>query len=373
MSDSKGRSVITATGCYIPETIIPNSYFLHHQFLEKDGAPIKKDNPETIATFKKITGIETRRYANPNQRASDLGLAAANAALQSSGLDKEMLDYIIVAHNFGDITANGQHSDLVPTLASRVKYLLQIENPDCIAYDLPFGCPGWLQALIQADYYIRSGDARHCLVIGTETLSRVTDAHDRDTMLYGDGSGAVILSAGTDEYSGLISHKTCTFTRYEAMLLHMGPSFNTAIENNHLFLKMNGRKLYEFALTQVPAVVKAAIDKAGLHISDIHKVLIHQANEKMDEAILERLLGLYGVTDSNPDLMPMTISRLGNSSVATIPTLLDLICKGQMPGHHIEEGDIVVFASVGAGMNINAAVYRFPPAKPIQTRTEPPV
>lgn len=367
MSNFKGRSVITATGSYIPQTIIPNSYFLQHQFLEKNGAPIQKSNAETIATFKKITGIETRRYAAPHERASDLGVAAASAALHSSGMDKEKLDYIIVAHNFGDIAANGQHSELVPTLASRVKYLLQIENPDCIAYDLPFGCPGWLQALIQADYYVRSGDARHCLVIGTETLSRVTDAHDRDSMLYGDGGGAVILSAGNYEHNGLITHKTRTFTRNEAMLLQMGTSFNTAPGNSSLFLKMNGRKLYEFALTQVPGVVKAAIDKAGLHISDVHKVLIHQANEKMDEAILERLFGLYGITSINPEVMPMTISWLGNSSVATIPTLLDLICKGQMPGHTIEEGQVIVFASVGAGMNINAAVYRFQSLKQAST------
>ncbi|MCH5718579.1 3-oxoacyl-ACP synthase III family protein [Niabella hibiscisoli] len=287
-----------------------------------------------------------------------MGAAAAVDVLQSSGADKETLDYIIVAHNFGDISMNGQHSELVPSIASRIKYLLQINNPDCIAYDLPFGCPGWLQALIQADYYIRSGDARHCMVIGTETLSRVIDAHDRDSMLYGDGSGAVIISAGSHNNKGLLAHKTRTFASNEAMFLNMGPSFDPQ-SCNGLFLKMNGRKLYEFALTQVPAVIKMVLDKAGMHISDIQKVLIHQANEKMDEAILDRLFQLYGYNSADSELMPMTISWLGNSSVATIPTLLDLIRKGKMPAHHIEDGMTVVFASVGAGMNINAAVYRF--------------
>ncbi|HPI80209.1 MAG TPA: 3-oxoacyl-[acyl-carrier-protein] synthase III C-terminal domain-containing protein, partial [Cyclobacteriaceae bacterium] len=118
-------------------------------------------------------------------------------------------------------------------------------------------------------------------------------------------------------------------------------------------------KVYEFALNHVPLVVKSVLDKAGVHIREIKKVLIHQANEKMDNAILERLFKLYGIDTVPEGIMPMTIGWLGNSSVATVPTLLDLVLKVKMEGHHIQAGDNIVMASVGAGMNINALLYRF--------------
>ena len=121
---------------------------------------------------------------------------------------------------------------------------------------------------------------------------------------------------------------------------------------------MNGRKVFEFALKQVPLVIKEALDKANVAITEIKKILIHQANEKMDQAIADRLFALYGISPVCSTVIPMTIEFLGNSSVATVPTLLDLILKGQLEGHQIAIGDKIVMASVGAGMNINAIVYQ---------------
>ncbi|HRN57216.1 MAG TPA: ketoacyl-ACP synthase III [Agriterribacter sp.] len=352
-------AVFTATGSFIPGVRIPNDTFLTSRFFNTDGTPVEKEPQKIIAKFEEITGITERRYGVPHQKASDMGVLSATAALSSSGMNREALNYIIVAHNFGDVAYGSNRTDMVPTLASRIKHRLQIRNPDCVAYDLPFGCPGWLEGIIQANYFIRSGDAKHCLVVGTEMLSRVIDPHDRDSMLYSDGSGAVIISAsGSGE--GILSHKTQTHALDHAMLLKMGPSYHPASENDeNIFLKMKGRKLYEFALTQVPLVIKAALDKARLHIRDINKVLIHQANEKMDVAILERLFKLYNETCIPDTLMPMTISKLGNNSVATIPILLDLILNGKLKDQEIGSGDKVLFASVGAGMNINALVYQF--------------
>jgi 3-oxoacyl-[acyl-carrier-protein] synthase III len=126
-----------------------------------------------------------------------------------------------------------------------------------------------------------------------------------------------------------------------------------------LYIKMNGRKVYEFALNNVPVAIKSALDKANVSIDQVRKILIHQANEKMDNAILERLFNLCGRNEIPKNIMPMTIGWLGNSSVATIPTMLDLILKGDLPNHDIATGDAVVIASVGAGMNINAIVYQF--------------
>ncbi|WP_416442568.1 3-oxoacyl-ACP synthase III family protein [Leeuwenhoekiella sp. A16] len=353
-------SVITGTGIYLPKRKVKNEDFLKHEFYQSCGNRIPKENQEVIDKFLEITTIAERRYVDDNMVASDMAYHAAQEAITDAGIDKETLDYIIVAHNFGDIKHGSNRTDMVPTLAARVKYKLKIENPDTVAYDLPFGCPGWVQAAIQADYYIKSGDAKRILIIGSETLSRIIDPHDRDSLIYADGAGATILEAfETDKPKGIISHKTRSDTYIYSKMLTMAGSYKQDPElEKDLFLKMNGRRLYQYALENVPASIKACLDKSGIDIREVDKVLIHQANGKMDDAIIERLYKLYDIDEVPEGIMPMIISWLGNSSVATVPTLLDLILKGKLEGHSINEGDTIVFASVGAGMNINAIVYK---------------
>ena len=353
------KSVIVGTGSYVPVNIVPNNHFLEHTFFEKNGEAISRENTEIISKFQDITEIEERRYADPNHKASDLGYLAGLNAIESSGIDPETLDYIIVAHNFGDIAPGTTRPDVLPTLGSRIKHKLGIINPDCVAYDLPFGCPGWLQGMIQADYFIRSGDAKRILIIGTETLSRVTDPHDRDSMIFADGAGATILEGRENSTAGILTHKTQTHTSDEAYYLYSGKSSNPDLISEEQYIKMDGRKIYEYALKNVPLVIQQALQKSGSDITDVKKVLVHQANGKMDEAILKRLFKLYGFRETPHDVMPMTISTFGNSSVATIPTLLDMIMKKQMKTHEFNPGDKIVLASVGAGMNINAMVYQF--------------
>lgn len=353
-------SIITGTGCFIPKRKIPNDAFIDHIFLDENGNKHDRKNEEIIQKFEAITGIKERRYVNDNMITSDIAALAAEKAIGSADIDPESLDYLIVAHNFGDVRAANVKSDMVPSLASRVKQKLDIRNPFCIAYDLPFGCPGWLQGIIQANCFLKSGEAQRVLVIGSETLSRVCDPHDRDSMLYADGAGATILEAQKSSKSvGILSHVTRTDANPQAHYLTMGTS-NSPQNDNTLYLKMKGRKLYEYALKHVPDVIKSSLDKAGLTINDINKILIHQANAKMDKAILERTLKMFDVTDVSESLMPMTISWLGNSSVATVPTLLDLILRNKLDGHQIDSGDFLIFASVGAGMNINSVVYKVP-------------
>ena len=352
------NTVITGTGSYIPSRIVQNSDFVSHKFYDQSGNPFNKGNEETIEKFRQITGIEERRYADDDIMASDMGAEAGKKAITMSGIDPETLDYIIVAHNFGDVRADNRRVDMLPSLASRVKHKIGIKRPECIAYDLPFGCPGWLQGIIQAYYFLKSGDAKSALVIGTETLSRVCDPHDRDSMIYADGAGATILEAKEgDTNTGILSHAARTDTESQAFYLTMNRSYRRNADDT-LFLKMDGRKLYQYALSHVPELVKSSIDKSGLELADIKKVLIHQANEKMDQAILERLFKLYGEQDIPDSIMPMTISKLGNTSVATVPTLLDLILRNKMNGHTLQPGDHIVLASVGAGMNINSVVYK---------------
>jgi 3-oxoacyl-[acyl-carrier-protein] synthase-3 len=354
------RSVIRATGSHVPAVRVPNEQFLEHDFRGTDRQPLSKSNREILEQFESITGIRERRYATDEQVTTDLACEAARDAIASSGVDPESLDGIIVAHNFGDVRAGTQRSDLVPALAARVKARLGIRNPYAPAFDLVFGCPGWLQGVIVADSMIRAGDSERVMVIGAETLSRISDPHDRDSLIYADGAGAVILEKrDTDEDVGILSRAVRSDTLEHSAMLYMGGSYNPEAFLEALFLKMEGRKLYKYALNNVAGALQLALQRANVHLRDVKKVLIHQANGKMDEAILGAVFDLYGMGKPPAEIMPMTISWLGNSSVATVPTLLDLILKGRLEGHAIEPGDIVVFASVGAGMNINAAVYRF--------------
>ncbi|MEA3496161.1 MAG: ketoacyl-ACP synthase III [Bacteroidota bacterium] len=359
--ESEVFSIITGTGSYIPSQIIKNEDFLNNTFFNSAGEKIPKENSEIIDKFQKITGIEERRYIEDNHVTSDIGFFAAQKAIETSSIDKESLDYIIVAHNFGDVEKSNNRSDIVPSIAARIKYKLGINNPFTVAYDLPFGCPGWLQGVIQADYFIKSGDAKKILVIGVEALSRVSDPHDIDSMIYSDGAGATILEASkSKEAVGILTHSTRSDTKEFAHLLKMDKSYNPDSQSNELFLKMNGRKLYEYAITTVPQLVKDSIDKIGYFINDIKKILIHQANEKMDDAIVKRLFRLYDIKQVPQNIMPMIIKKIGNNSVATLPILYDLLINGKIENQSLNSKDNFVFASVGAGMNVNALVYKMP-------------
>ncbi len=354
------KTVITGTGCYIPEEIKSNRDFTIHNFYGEDNTRIDSSPQEVVQKFKEITGIEERRYACENINSSDMAIEASKLAIRESGIDPEELDQIILAHNFGNVIKHTIQTDILPALASRVKQGLGIKNPDCVAYDILFGCPGWVQGVIQADTYFKAGIARKALVIGSETLSRVLDAYDRDSMIFSDGAGASVLEAKEtgEQGSGILSWNVQTHSVEEAYYLYMGKSNFPGSDPRIRYIKMKGRKIYEYALQHVPAAMKNCLDKAAIPISQVKKIFIHQANEKMDEAILQRLYKLYGQKKMPEHIMPVNIHKLGNSSVATIPTLFDMVKKGEWDHHALNAGDIVLFASVGAGMNINAVCYR---------------
>jgi len=357
--DNQLSSIITATGSFLPPRKVSGSDFNNSSFFDTQGVPITHENEKIIAKFQDITGIKERRYSSPSMDTSDMAYEAAKNALESGNVDPETLDYIIVAHNFGDICPVRKASSFVPSLASKVKYKLGITNPNTVAYDIAFGCPGWVQAMIQANYFIKSGDAKKVMIIGAEMLSRVTDPHDRDSMIYSDGAGATILeSKTTKNKTGIISHVTRTDTTEEVFYLKMDKSYNPNYENqNQLFLKMQGRNVYKYALNKVPEVVLSSLKKAEVPISKIKKILVHQANEKMDEAIGARIFNKAGC-EMPKNIMPMTIQDYGNNSVATVPILLDLLLKNKLDNHYVEKDDYIIFASVGAGMNVNSMVYQ---------------
>lgn len=354
------RSVITGSGCYIPPIIKTNQDFAQHVFYTENYEPLDKSSDTIIEKFSQITGIKERRYASDELNTSDIGSIAASLAIKDSGMDPETLDQIIVAQNFGNVIKQTIQTDAVPSLASRIKHLLGIKNPNCIAYDILFGCPGWVQGLIQADAFFKAGIAKKALVIGTETLSRVIDMHDRDSMIFSDGAGATVIEYLDTNVidSGFLASCAQTHALDEVDYIYMGKSNYPNSDPAVRYIKMKGRKVYEYAMKYVPAAMKDCLDKSGIDIKDLKKIFIHQANEKMDEGIIKRLYQLYGIKEIPENIMPMSIHWLGNSSVATIPTLYDLVIKNKFKEHSLSKGDVILFASVGAGMNINAVCYR---------------
>ena len=356
---AKIKAEIIGIGSYIPTNIVPNSYFLDWEFYDAKGKKIETPNEVVIEKFKAITGIEERRWLDDDQVASDMAVVAAQRAIEDSGIDPDELDYIIAATNFGDVEKDNYFSDFMPAVASRVKHRLKLANPKAIAFDVIFGCPGWLQALIMANQFMKSGDAKYALIIGVEALSRVIDPYDRDAMIFADGAGAVVVKLNTDENgAGMYSYKTVSHAHPQAELLFNDRSFNPDYNPKAKFIRMQGHKIYEYALTEVPAAMKSALDDSGFEIDDIKKIFIHQANEKMDEQIVRRFYRLF--KKPMPEhIMPMSINKLGNSSVATIPTLMDMVRKGELENQDLQKGDVIMLASVGAGMNINAVVMKY--------------
>lgn len=351
-------TIITGTGSYIPSVVKTNQSFVNNSFYAENGELIATPNEEIVEKFKDITGIAERRYADANENTSDMATKAAILAIKDSGVDPETIDQIIVAHNFGNVLDGTIQTDAIPAIASRVKNQLGIKNPACVAYDILFGCPGWIQGVIQADAFIKSGMAKKCLVIGAETLSRVVDVHDRDSMIFSDGAGACIVEHSDETNTGILASSVQSHCEDETYFLYLGKSYHPEGEEATRYIKMKGRKVYEYAIKNVPIAMKECIEKAGVDIHDVKKFFLHQANEKMDEGFIKALFKLYGIREIPADIMPMSIHELGNSSVATIPTLYDRVKHGFYKEHQLNKEDIVIFASVGAGMNINAICYK---------------
>ena len=352
------NSYISGTGCALPANVVKNEAFLGHKFYNKDGTPFSKSSEEIVKKLESITGIRERRYINKDEDSIPLMKEAAIAALENAGISGDKLDGIIVAHNAGNMVPGVTSYHPVPNLAANLKHALKIENPEMVAYDILFGCPGWLQAIIQAHQAIRNGDASHMMVVGLEVASRMLDPHDVDSMIFADGCGATVLSA-TKENKGVLSYSTYSHAQDDLGYIYLSESNKPDYPRDTL-VKMNGRKVYQYATTYLPQVINKSLQKSGHTIQDVDMFLFHQANEKMLQAIINRVAENHGQTGLDYEgKVPVTIHKLGNTSVATIPTMMDMILKGKMEKYQINDGDLVVMASVGAGMHCNAMVYQF--------------
>lgn len=352
------KTFIAGTGSILPEMIVPNSHFEKCEFYDKSGNKIEKSVGEIIGKLEAITGIRERRYVPFEEDSIPLMAKAAQIALDDANIAVNELSGIIVAHNAGNMIPGTKDFHPVPNLAACLKNAINCTNHKCFAYDLLFGCPGWLQAVIQAHQTILCGDAENILVVGLEIASRLLDPHDVDSMILADGCGACVISK-SDAEKGVLSYLTFSHAQEDLGSIYLGKSNNNELQGNCYF-HMNGREVYKYATVWVPKVIQKTLEKAGLKIDDVNLFLFHQANAKMLEAIAKNLGEIYEIgCDFFAKRIPSTIEFLGNTSVATIPTMLDLVRKNQLDGYEIKDGQIVVMASVGAGMHCNAVVYQF--------------
>ncbi len=318
-----------------------------------------RSGAEIVEKLEAITGIRERRYVPFDQDSIGLMTAASRLAVADAGIDVNDLSGIIVAHNAGNMIPDTGVFHPVPNLAASLKHTLDCTNYECFAYDILFGCPGWVQAVIQAHQTIRNGDAKHILVTGLEIASRMLDPHDVDSMILADGCGACVISGSDARNKGILSYSTFSHGQDDHRIIYLGESNKKDVVGSCYF-HMNGREVYKYATEWVPKVIKDALDKTGLKIGDVNMFLFHQANAKMLGAIAKNLAHLYEVgIDTFDGKIPTTIEFLGNTSVATIPTMLDLVRQNKLDGYAIASGDLAVMASVGAGMHCNALVYRF--------------
>ena len=352
-------SKITGTGRAMPSRVITNDYFLDHTFYTKEGKKNEKSTAAIIQKLEEISGIKERRFIPEEEPSVEILFQACSNAIQDAGIDKNEIDGLIVAHNAGNMLPNQVgvfHT--VPNLAAVVKNKLGVTNHQCHAYDILFGCPGWLQGVIQANRLIESGEATHVLVAGLEIASRLLDPNDVDSLLMADGCGATIVSKSESKDKGVLAHAMFSHTEEDLNNITLGASLNRET-TGHCFFKMNGQRVYKYATTWLPQVIRQALDKVEITPSEVDYFFFHQANAKMLRVIASNLMDLYGITDQQyVNKIPSSISFLGNTSVATIPMLFDLVNKQQMEGFTLKEGQTYVFASVGAGMLCNAVVYK---------------
>lgn len=352
------NTIFTGVGSHIPERVISNAYFLNYAFHDKRGRRIEKESATIVKKLEDISGIRERKYIHPDHDTAEMASRAGKKALSKAQLDPEQLDGIIVAHNFGNILPGTHYGQAIPNLAATVKGRMQISRGRCFAYDLLFGCPGWVEGVIAAHQYIQNRAARHILVIGVELISRLLDPHDMDSMLFGDGAGAVVISGvEEDEHRGVLGHMTYSHCGEELDYLKMGLS-NKKNGISYLSPKMDGRMVYRYAVTYMPTLITETLEECGIEPSAIDKFLFHQANEKMIKSIAAKIYEAHNLSGEIDEKVPFMVQEIGNSSVATIPTMLDRMVSGLLPGHSIDRGDTIIMASVGAGMHCNDLIYR---------------
>jgi 3-oxoacyl-[acyl-carrier-protein] synthase-3 len=289
------------------------------------------------------TGIRERRIAREDEYLSQFAAEAGRQALAMAGVNAEDVDLLIVATVTPD--------QPIPSTACYVQYAIGAKK--AAAFDMAAGCSGFIYALSVADQYIRNGAAKHALVIGGEVLSKFVDWKDRATcVIFGDGAGAVLLSA-QDSDRGLLSTAIHSDGSNADFITLPGggskiPVTHAMIEANLHTIKMKGNETFKVAVRSLEAACREALDLAGLTPAAVRWFVPHQANTRIISALANRL-------GWPPENIYLNIDRIGNTSSGSIPIALDeLVRDGK-----VAEGDILLFAAFGAGLTWGSAVVRW--------------
>ncbi|WP_438987793.1 beta-ketoacyl-ACP synthase III [Marivivens donghaensis] len=320
------RAVVKGVGHYLPENVVPNSYF--------------EDKLDTSSDWiVSRSGIERRHFAAEGQTTSDLATNAAKAALENAGITGNDIDAIVLATSTADLT--------FPSAATMVQH--NIGNTRGFAFDLQAVCAGFVFALTNANALIQAGSAKRVLVIGAETFSRIMDWQDRGTcVLFGDGAGALILEAqegtGSTDDRGILSTDLNSDGSYRD-LLYVDGGVSTQSTG---VLRMEGKEVFRHAVEKLAQTAHTALDKVGLGSDDVDWVVPHQANIRIIQSTAKKL----GV---GMDRVVVTVQDHGNTSAASIPLALSVgVANGQ-----IKQGDLVVTEAIGGGLAWGSVVVRW--------------
>jgi 3-oxoacyl-[acyl-carrier-protein] synthase III len=320
------RAVVKGVGHYLPDRIVPNSYF--ETLIDTSDEWIRSRS-----------GIERRHFAAEGQGSSDLATRAAQMALASAGMQADEMDAVIVATSTPDLT--------FPSVATMVQSNLGMTGG--FAYDIQAVCAGFVFALANADSMIRSGMARRVLVIGAETFSRLMDWTDRSTcVLFGDGAGAVVLEGevgeGTAGDRGILSCDLHSDGRHREALYVDGGTMTG--KTGHL--RMHGREVFRHAVEKLAETAEASLAKAGVTADQIDWIVPHQANIRIIDGTAKKL----GV---GMDRVVVTVQDHGNTSAASIPLALSVgVERGQ-----IQRGDLILAEAIGGGLAWGSVVLRW--------------
>lgn len=318
-------SQITAFGTYVPEKIIDNHYF--------EG--LIDTNDEWIISR---TGIKTRRYSKDGEYTSDLAYKAVQNLIEKSGNDISDVDFIVVCTTSPD--------QPMPNAASRVQYKLGIQNAGC--NDIYAACAGFVYGLQMAHGFVNSGVYKKVLVIGSETLSKITDMSDRTScILFGDGAGAALVEPGEDQFLAFNSG-TNGDLGHDLYLSHKKNSINGVGINPNGKIVQNGRSVFKWAVGNIPIKIRELVEKAGLTLADIDYIVPHSANLRIIEAIAKSL-------DFPMEKVPESVTEFGNTSSASIPIAIEK----SMKNGGIKKDDIVLMIGFGGGLTFAGTIVRW--------------
>ncbi len=321
------RSVVRGVGSYLPARVMTNT----------ELSTLVDTSDEWIV---QRSGIRERHIAADGETTSDLGLAAARAALAAAGLDAQDIDLIILATSTPDRT--------FPASATTIQDRLGIRHG--VAFDLQAVCSGFVFALSTADKFLRSGSHKRALVIGAETFSRILDWTDRTTcVLFGDGAGAVVLEAQEqpDGLAGrgvLTTHLRSDGRHTTKLYVDGGPSLTQTVGH----LRMEGREVFKHAVGMITDVMNDAYAATGTTSADLDWFVPHQANKRIIDASAEKL-------KIAPEKVVITVDRHGNTSAASIPLALDVAVRDG----RIQSGHLVMLEAMGGGFTWGSALIRW--------------